>query len=854
MPRELRQGLRSFVVGVGLAAVGCACAQAELRWSRTYPLGDTGEISRLVIDPQGGAYFAGAVGETDNPNLVVGRVDAWGLPRDVPRTWGTSEPDQALGLAVDGEGNMFVAGATAGALSGANHGRTDAFVAKLTGDGSTVWIRQFGGELDDGANGVAVTTAGIYVCGATVAESDGRSNLFVRGLDLAGGLQWQHEIGRDGLDSALDIVAGAAGSLYVGGYVSSNLGGAHSGGTDAFLMRVEASGEIRWQRQFGTSDNDGFTRLALGPSDTLYAVGYSSGALAGSSAGLSDPVAFALSTSTGDVLWQSQWGSAAMEYANGIHVDGAGNASVGTWSFTGGPRLVRFDSRHAKTDDFALAAGSRGTVRSVVGNGAGTVYAAGRDGDPLKGSAMIAKSFGQQKTLPEVPDYQWNYGCGPTAAGMIMGYWDRQGKSQLVGDADTVAPLSSAPQSVERPSREHRGADAYATGPPDSNAVVDALIASVGHHRDYWAHDLGPLKGADVDPKLANHNRDSLADYLETSYGRLANGSTDQTMLQFGLRRWAKDHGASGWYAGPNDTRPTFAKLRDDINNGAPVLLSVSLDGTGGDGHGVVAYGYVDFGPEDRWVAVRDTWNDGLSLGRRKVEARLDENGVEWWRWATRREGPRGVAYVTQMNSFGPGIVIRPKRRAAASDSFERFGGTGELVAGLGYEVDDASPDGSGSATIVASPLDPDNPVLQLRSPTGQPLTASVEIDLDEVLELSFDYLFADPGKLTLALADRPLAEVASPATGPGAPGATEFGAFAATWSLTDLGWERGTTQSLQFSLSAEGDPTLYLDNLQAAVRPAQIPEPCGALLGALACAALAMPRFARSISRSRLR
>ena len=35
-------------------------------------------------------------------------------------------------------------------------------------------------------------------------------------------------------------------------------------------------------------------------------------------------------------------------------------------------------------------------------------------------------------TISDVPSYKWYHGCGPTAAGMIIGYWDAHGYDNLI--------------------------------------------------------------------------------------------------------------------------------------------------------------------------------------------------------------------------------------------------------------------------------------------------------------------------------------------------------------------------------------------------------------------------------------
>ncbi len=119
--------------------------------------------------------------------------------------------------------------------------------------------------------------------------------------------------------------------------------------------------------------------------------------------------------------------------------------------------------------------------------------------------------------LSGVPDYQWWYGCAPTAAGMLMGYYDRNGYdgrdySNLIPGA--VAGLSTFPSTA--------GSWTY----PAQN-----YIASSGHVADFYRGGLGAV--GDDRPSARAPN--SLADFMGTSQDNLpysggthsnANGST----------------------------------------------------------------------------------------------------------------------------------------------------------------------------------------------------------------------------------------------------------------------------------------------------------------------------------------
>ena len=53
---------------------------------------------------------------------------------------------------------------------------------------------------------------------------------------------------------------------------------------------------------------------------------------------------------------------------------------------------------------------------------------------PVAGYERYGRAVGalDQTVIGAVPPYLWRHGCGPTAAGMVMGYWDGQGFPDLI--------------------------------------------------------------------------------------------------------------------------------------------------------------------------------------------------------------------------------------------------------------------------------------------------------------------------------------------------------------------------------------------------------------------------------------
>lgn len=813
-----------LVLWTGFFLAPASAGAAVANWLRTFG-GSGSQGWGAARDRNGDVYLVGQSGPDDDASGFLVKYDAAGA-----LLWQTGVGGMGFrGVATDPFNNVYVTGYILKSQPGESL-ESDAFVAKFNSQGQTQWLIPVGGGA---GNDLAANARGVFVCGANEGDA------FVKGLGHNGGEVWSRTLASDEPDYALAITATTYKGVFVVGHTRGSLYGPNRGGSDPFVAQFSSAGPPLYKDQFGTALNDNAAAVDATRPEQVVIAGYTRGSLFGGNNGLSDPYVAAIWSHTLGIAWTGQYGGSTMEFPGGVHHDVTGATHLGVWSFSAGPQLYKLGETGQVQSVSNTTTSSRGTLRDMDGDGGGMVVVAGREGTGTTGHAYITQFYDSQLVLRNVPDYLWNYGCTPTSAGMLMGYWDLRGYDNLV---EGTAPLTSAPQDQERP--EARGPDDYRTG-VDSDRVVDALIASQGHHRDYWAHGLNAGAGANVDPMLDGHANDSLADFIGTSRGDIPNGYSEVGSVAGGLRAWAQERGYSGLSAGPNDTRPSFIKLKEAIDAGCPVLLALSLDGRGGDGHSVLAYGYKDLGPDSRWFAVRDTWAPGNSDGHKAIEAFVDADGIEWWKWSDRRTTSNPLAYVAQINTFGSREGIRPMGTSeSVSDSFSRLGAGGEVTGSLGYTVSDASADQSGQVEIAASPLDAGESVLQMTSLTGEAISISTEVEIDELAWLSFDYLFADPGKLEFFLDSTLLGDLLSPADGPGSPGSTEWGAYEGRFDLASLAFDPYGLYDFSLALSAPDDPTLYLDNLVLLTAPAPIqaiPEPStlGLLLVSLAGLAL---------------
>lgn len=178
--------------------------------------------------------------------------------------------------------------------------------------------------------------------------------------------------------------------------------------------------------------------------------------------------------------------------------------------------------------------------------------------------------------LSGVPSYNWYHGCSPTAGGQLFGYWDGNGYADLFDAA---------------------GADVMLT------ANVQDEIASPGHIADYWGNP---------DPMAAGHTDDSIADFMGTSRGSLANGWTYLSHIDDGIEDYAAFRGYNDWTATNVLFGSSFgwADLVAEIDADRPLLLAVDSSGNGGVDHSVTGIGYDDRGADGLWYACFNTWHE----------------------------------------------------------------------------------------------------------------------------------------------------------------------------------------------------------------------------------------------------
>lgn len=265
---------------------------------------DTG--NGIALGPSGAVYIAGQTFSPDFPvknalqNSLQGesdsflvRLDNSGTILDYSTYLGGHNSESADALAIDNEGNAYIAGTTGSsdfptvnALQGALSAGIDAFIAKLSADGSQlVYSTYLGGSNEDHAVGLAVDKSNhAYVVGRTSSGDfplvqpfqdtlHGGLDVFVAKVSSSGAeLIYSTYLGGNDLDRpGRSIAVDSLGRAFVSGYTESTdfplerpLQALRSGSRDAFLSAFSPDGEaLTFSTYLGGSEGDSADRIVL---------------------------------------------------------------------------------------------------------------------------------------------------------------------------------------------------------------------------------------------------------------------------------------------------------------------------------------------------------------------------------------------------------------------------------------------------------------------------------------------------------------------------------------------------------------------------------------------------------------
>ena len=245
---------------------------------------------------------------------------------------GTSASDAGTCIAADDSGHIYITGTTGGPLGASEAHSSDAFLTKYDASGNLLWIRQHKSYASDYGCDVATDNSGnIYMSGSTMGRlgvsAAGGFDAFLSKYDSSGNLLWTRQLGTARREYGSGVATDAWGNVCITGYTKGSLVATNAGGDDVFLSKYNASGDLLWTRQFGTLEKDYGRGVATDRSGNVYISGQTSGILGASSAGGSDAFLRKYDAS-GNLLWTCQFGTSEGDIGGGVAIDSSGNVYI----------------------------------------------------------------------------------------------------------------------------------------------------------------------------------------------------------------------------------------------------------------------------------------------------------------------------------------------------------------------------------------------------------------------------------------------------------------------------------------------------------------------------------------------
>ncbi|MET0624408.1 MAG: Ig-like domain-containing protein [Pyrinomonadaceae bacterium] len=261
-------------------------------WAKTYNLEKRHDVVEdLALDAQGNAYVTGtattyaggAAYDIVTIKYAPDGTQVWRAQFDGQEGFGAPDMDTAVGLTLDGAGNVYAYGwnwpvggnGTDG--NGAGQTRRDFLVVKYDNAGAFRWSRNWGTDDDEFARAVVVDAAGgVYVTGETNNGDFGYSTSDAATVkyDANGTLVWANVY--RGLPGRWDgdnrMVLDPSGGVYVG--IQSQ----GFSDYDTAVLKYKADGTLHWVYRYDNPEHssDLVNDLELDASGNLYFTGTAS--------------------------------------------------------------------------------------------------------------------------------------------------------------------------------------------------------------------------------------------------------------------------------------------------------------------------------------------------------------------------------------------------------------------------------------------------------------------------------------------------------------------------------------------------------------------------------------------------
>lgn len=252
-----------------------------IMWQQCYGGSGFDQFVSVIPCSDGGYFAVGTTNSTDGDVVGYGATsslqDLWAVKLD---TAGAIEWQQTMGgtmgaigrAALQTSDSSYViagyTGSTDGDVTG-NHGGVDSWIIKLSRSGSVLWKKCYGGTNMDGAMTICPGNGGGFVFAGQTLSTDGDVSHFYGGdinggdiwvvkIDDTGRIEWEKCFGGSWNEEANSIRQASANRYIIAGWTESRDGDVtgRKDTTDAWVLLIDDAGTLLWQKCLGGTARD----------------------------------------------------------------------------------------------------------------------------------------------------------------------------------------------------------------------------------------------------------------------------------------------------------------------------------------------------------------------------------------------------------------------------------------------------------------------------------------------------------------------------------------------------------------------------------------------------------------------
>ena len=223
----------------------------------------------------------------------------------------------------------------------------DLFLIKMDQQGEVTWKKTYGGSADDFGFSLLETPEGGFVLMGYSNSQDGdvpptmgyHDNWIIK-VDASGGVIWKKSMGYSGHDHAYNVILTSDGGYFLNGFldVTASNGKGNSGKSsqanrhgvgEFWCHKIDADGNIQWQRYFGGTNNDRSYDAIQTRQGNFLVVGTSES----EDVDIKNPkggydVWVVMVSSSGDLIWENSYGGSLVDEASKVIEDSNGNFRI----------------------------------------------------------------------------------------------------------------------------------------------------------------------------------------------------------------------------------------------------------------------------------------------------------------------------------------------------------------------------------------------------------------------------------------------------------------------------------------------------------------------------------------------